>query len=509
MFPRLVLAALAALAVPVPARAAEVTVTSTIQAAVDSAADGDTIRIPARTYSETVTTAKQLTLAAERGAVLVNPAGADRPTLAFTGTGGDTVTDLVVVSTVGDAVQAGGGTTLVQRSRLITLARGAAALSTTTASAEGAKAITLDSTVLSGPIALSAAYDAAPATLLGGAIAVSARHVTAIGNVVADASGATASDGIAITFTDSIVRGASVAVPGTSSAATVDTATRNDVRPTAADAAALFVAPAAFDYHLRADAPVIGRGQASGGESPTDIDGDERGATTDLGADEFANRAPTAALAAPGRAVRQNIPTTFDASRSADPESRSGGGIATYRWDFGDGTTTETSTPTVTHAYAEKRPYSATVTVTDRQGGTSGPSAPVAFAVIDGTRPTVTIGGPAARQRIALYDQRGRRRRVTFFGGAQDDQAMGRVYLALRAVAVSNGRCRWFDGRRRLVVRSCAAPPLLTPAFLNGGWRFALPTRARLPRGPYALVAVAVDASGLPSETRAVSFRFR
>jgi hypothetical protein len=515
----LLAAALAALAVPGAASAATVTVGpgQTLQAAVDAAADGDTVQIPARTYSETVATAKQLTLAADPGAVLVNPAGATRATLAFTGTGGDTVTGLTVVSTVGDAVQAGGGTTSIQRAQLVTLAKGAAALSVTSATGDGARSIVADSTVLAGPISIAARY--VSPTLAGAGITVSARHVTAIGNVVADASGAPAigAQPISISFADSILRGAKVPVTGTGTVgAQILTDTRDDVQPTAADAGSLFVSPGAFDYHLRADAPVIDAGQTTDGESATDLDGDPRsaGPASDLGADEFVNRAPTAALTAPGRAVRQNRPATFDASRSSDPEAAIGGGIAGYHWDFGDGSTANTTSPTTTHAYAEKKTYSVTVTVLDRQGAVGGPSAPVKFTVIDGTPPTLTIGQPAAHQRIPLYKRarhgrKPRRLRVAFFGAAQDDAAIGKVYLALRAVATRNGACRWFDGRTKLVTAPCDAPVLVTPPLLNGGWRYSLPLRARLARGPYRLVAVAVDASGLPGVIHTVDFRFR
>ncbi len=54
----------------------------------------------------------------------------------------------------------------------------------------------------------------------------------------------------------------------------------------------------------------------------------------------------------------------FDASGSSDPE----GAIASYRWEFGDGQTETTSTPTTTHTYAAVGPYTATLTATDEAG---------------------------------------------------------------------------------------------------------------------------------------------
>lgn len=524
MSPRLFPIALLALLLPLPAaHAAEKTVTTSIQAAVDAAADGDVVKIPAGTYREIVDVKKALTLDAAPGAVLVNPAGGEvkSATLTLSSADGATLRGLSVVSTVADAVRAGGKTTLVQRAQLITLAKGAAALSTTASAGQAARTVTIDSTVLSGPVALSAAY--APNTAIGGGIAVVARHATAVGNVVANSINAVklGSQPITISFADSIVRGAQVAATtSTSPDATITTGDRrNDVKGDTADVGSLFVAANAFNYHLRADAPVIGRGQLTSGESTTDVDGDDRGSTTDLGADEFVNRAPTASLAAPARAVRQNLPATFDASGSADPESRVGGGIVAYHWDFGDGTTADTATPTTTHAFAEKRSYSVTVTVTDRQGATSAPSEAVAFEVIDGTPPTITVGAPSAKQRIAAYRtvkvRRGKgivtkrkRRPVTFYGAAADDQALDGVVLALRKIApTKDGQCRWFDGTRKLVTASCSAPVLLKASVINGGWSYELARGARIPRGPYRLVAASADASGLTSALQTIDFR--
>jgi YVTN family beta-propeller protein len=66
----------------------------------------------------------------------------------------------------------------------------------------------------------------------------------------------------------------------------------------------------------------------------------------------------TVASAPPGSA------TSFDASASTVRF----GAIASYAWDFGDGTTTTTSTPTVTHVYAAAGTYAAGVTETDGAG---------------------------------------------------------------------------------------------------------------------------------------------
>ncbi|MFI7589617.1 PKD domain-containing protein [Spongisporangium articulatum] len=76
-----------------------------------------------------------------------------------------------------------------------------------------------------------------------------------------------------------------------------------------------------------------------------------------------ANKAPTAALSytAKYRTV------SFTAAGSADPD----GTIASYAWDFGDGSTATTTDPTTTHAYATTGSFTAKVTVTDNGGATA------------------------------------------------------------------------------------------------------------------------------------------
>jgi YVTN family beta-propeller protein len=70
------------------------------------------------------------------------------------------------------------------------------------------------------------------------------------------------------------------------------------------------------------------------------------------------------AAAFTGGAVPVGQQTGFDASGSSDPDSP----IATYSWNFGDGDTTQTVSPTVNHTYAAAGNYQATVTVTDDAG---------------------------------------------------------------------------------------------------------------------------------------------
>ena len=65
---------------------------------------------------------------------------------------------------------------------------------------------------------------------------------------------------------------------------------------------------------------------------------------------------------------------SFNASASADSD----GTIASYAWNFGDGTTGTGVNPS--HAYAAAGGYTATLTVTDNRGGTAGTSVSVTAA---------------------------------------------------------------------------------------------------------------------------------
>lgn len=551
--PRLLLAAgLALLALPAAASAADSTVSpgdSDVAAKVSAAGNGDTVTFTPGIYTVNLSNANPgVTLKGQPGALINGKATTSgTPVIAFTassgapdvvsgltvvnvassgpgisgGASGLTLRDDVVVSTTGDAADFGMGPNVVGRSQLDTTFAGAAAASLRSASpADTAATLTLDSTVLSGPKSLSAGYATGS---LGPGITVTGHHVTAIGSISADPSGALLpGTAIAATFTDSIIRGSRSAVAASPAGpgATVTASTRDSVADTAADAPALFVNAARLNYHLRADAPVRGLGGFTSGESATDIDGNAvpSSGPTDLGADQFVNRPPTAVLAALAAAPRQNQAVTFDASGSTDPDAGIGGGITAYHWNFGDGTTTTTTTPTTTHSYSARQAYSVTVSVTDKQGATSAPSAPDSFTVLDGIPPTITVATPQPKQRLALYRTRRRhgktvrtttRRSVAFLGGAADDTALSKVYLALRPVASKSGVCRWFDGKHSLKSGPCTTPLLLTPTLLGGGWRYTLPLAAKLPVGAYDLYAVAIDASGLPSATTIVGFRFR
>ena len=73
------------------------------------------------------------------------------------------------------------------------------------------------------------------------------------------------------------------------------------------------------------------------------------------------NKAPIATIAE----TSSNLTVNVDGTGSTDPD----GTIASYAWDFGDGSTATTST--ATHTYAAAGNYTITLVVTDNQGATS------------------------------------------------------------------------------------------------------------------------------------------
>lgn len=450
------------------------------------------------------------------------------------------------------AVQFGGGADTARLDRTLVLnqsSTGVAVLVKSAANDPADKSLTADSSVLiggPGGTALRAVSDTTPPASVAGDIAITLTHVTmpsAARSIViqALANGAAGlltppnpTGSIAVSVRSSIVHGPArvtsnggglFQAPNQASLAIVGSDT--DIGPgsgigvtatvigsTFTPDAKLFAAnpDLLFGARLRQDAPVIDRGGSS--DSPRDVEGDPRtvGSAPDIGADEFVNRAPTAAIARAPISPRQGQAVIFSASTSADPDE--GGGIVSYRWDFGDGQVQTTTTPFVAHAFAELKTYQSRLTVTDGLGAST-QSGALSTQVRDGVGPALSIVAPAPRARIKrittvrkTIKSRVRttrtRTRIRFAGTTKDlVSGSGPVQIALQLTkakglkAPARGRCRYVDPRKRAVVtRSCAAGLLFTVPVRQGVWEYRTAVGTVLLPGQYSVIVRGVDLGG-------------
>ena len=106
------------------------------------------------------------------------------------------------------------------------------------------------------------------------------------------------------------------------------------------------------------------------------------------GSPTFPNQLPTAS--ATGGCSSQNC--SFDGTNSSDPD----GSIASYAWNFGDGTTGSGATPT--HHYNQAGTYTVSLVVTDNRGGQSTPSTTTVTAVQNAT-PLTFVGQASGNTR--------------------------------------------------------------------------------------------------------------
>jgi hypothetical protein len=131
-----------------------------------------------------------------------------------------------------------------------------------------------------------------------------------------------------------------------------------------------FVDPAAGDFHLRHDSPLIDTGAGIASPEDLDFDGLTRfvdgdgvgGPGLDIGAFEYQRAAPSAAIAAPDSAIAGQA-LELSGAGSADPDP---GEALTYAWSFGDGSAA--SGATASYAYAAPGTYAVTLVVTDPAG---------------------------------------------------------------------------------------------------------------------------------------------
>ncbi|PWJ56040.1 PKD repeat-containing protein [Quadrisphaera granulorum] len=113
-------------------------------------------------------------------------------------------------------------------------------------------------------------------------------------------------------------------------------------------------------------------------------------------ADHFAKGAPNQAPTAAFTGGAKDLVATFDASTSKDAD----GTVASYAWDFGDGSTGTGATPT--HTYAAAGTYTVKVVVTDDKGAT-GTTTGTVTVTAPNQAPTAAFTG-GAKDLVATFD---------------------------------------------------------------------------------------------------------
>lgn len=441
------------------------------------------------------------------------------------------------------------------------------------------KLVNVDSSILSGGadaagLAVTSAEDGAPlvSSATSGDLTVNLLHTTIAGSakgIVATAAAdgpavpsPEAAGSIDINVDRSIVKGT---VTGTNTDSAPTTAGNtvaievkdSDSAATASDGSgvtivatgnqnttpeALFVNPASENFHLRHGSSAIDKAGAQvAGASDKDVDGDPRvtGASTDLGGDEFVNRAPVPVLTSNKRDYAVGEVATFDGSRSVDPDQGPGSGVTKYVFAFGDGTpNVESATPSVQHTFAAAGTYRVRLGVADAQGvvSTTLASTTVNVSVTDDAAPVVKVTSPKAKQILKLFriktttiKRKGKQplkrrtriaRKIRFAGTAEDPSGIGGVAIALRRVKLASrtgrssqsGKCRFFDFRANVVkVLPCRKPRYLDLGVKGNAWSYRLKKKAlpRLRAGSYELLVRATDKTGKRSDPVRVAFRIR
>jgi hypothetical protein len=474
--------------------------------AATAAATGDVFNVASATYGS-ATFDVSVTLAG-------NPTFGVNGSLAFTGSGGAPskiqhlvlaqvngsaagiisqspagliIEDTVVASPNGDGVTFSAGTTnKIVRSAIATGGLATAAVRVTSADdSSDDKKLTMESVLASGGVAGLSVNTGNGNGLSShpGDVDLVLHHVTLAGatnGLVLNASQANPLVGgpfgsIDAVVTDSIIQngtaksnyaGILLGIPITAPPNTVtDSYTRTLQVPLDASAGDVFVGPTTGNFRLKAGSPAIDKGAISPGESGTDIDGDPRpGPVTDLGADEY---------------VAPVIP----------------------------------------------------------------PPPPPPGATNDGTPPVVKITKPTANQRIALtkkttktttktVTRKGKKVKVKvkkttskpvkigFAGTAADASGIKGVLLAVQKISTTVSKpktaakssqtttpapvtkCKWLNGTKGIVLKSCTAPPLLLAKLgKDGSWTYNVKSTIKLGAGKYRIIVIGVDNSGAAGNT--------
>lgn len=518
----------------------------TLGDAAGAVGPNDTVNIGPGTYAGANFTDGGLTINAAAAGVVINStmtfsAVAGGPTtlkgvgigvasgngINVTSGAGVVLSDSLVAAAGNGIVFSGGTANQVLRSTVLTAAAtGDAVNVTSNPTSPGDKALTVDSSILTGGAA-ALAVRTSGAGVAG--VTLNARHVTLAGStngVVLNASQALlASGSINSTINDSIVLNGIAATSNKGLAGLLSNTVTSTVNRNleTGDPAALFVNPAGRNFRLRSGSPAIDKAGVTAGESATDVNGDARpGPVTDAGADEFVNSAPTARASAATPTGRQTRPVTFNATGSSDPD----GPIAEYRWSFSDGSNVVTRVPTVQKAFTKEGPATATLVVVDLNGVASAPAS-AQVTILDGLAPLISIDKPKANQTIALVKKvtrtvttkgvkrkvtRTRRTKIAFAGRTLDRSGVAKIVLSLRQVSRASTKkkatkkkakssatqCRWLSPSKGMVVRSCRKPVLITAKLAaSGKWTYTVPSKRKLTAGRWEVTVAGTDKAGI------------
>ena len=265
---------------------------------------------------------------------------------------------------------------------------------------------------------------------------------------------------------------------------------------------ARFVDPAAGDYRLRGDSPLVDIGEPGTPATLTDLAGLPRlvGARRDVGAYEYQARPPVAAIAGPATA-QTGQQVSFSGAGSSDPD----GDPLGYAWTV-DGTAAG-SGPTLLTTFATPGSHTVALTVTDPGGRQSSTSQAVTVtgAPVDTTAPVIS--------KLQARPARVRRGRPVTFRFGLSEAADTQLKILRVLPGRREGRACRKPTKRNRKARRCTRRVLVRTFKGKGSaganrMRFSGKVRGHaLLKGRYEAVLSATDAAGNRSVPRRISFR--
>ena len=221
-----------------------------------------------------------------------------------------------------------------------------------------------------------------------------------------------------------------------------------------------FVDPAAEDFTLQSDSPLIDAGTAYfewNGNVLVDLSSaDYNGTAPDMGAFEFGsgggfNQPPVAVASVTPDHGSAPLTVQFSSADSYDPD----GTISATSWDFGDGSSSTEANPS--HTYTAVNTYQAVLTVTDNDGATHTDT--VSVNVQDGT--TINAGNVSGTWDAAGSPYRIEGDITVPAGGTLTIEAGAQVSFQSWYSLTVNGT---------LIADGTASEPILFTAATSTGW---------------------------------------